>query len=96
LGTIDKHVVRMEVIIGLAGSFCGGLAVGVLARILIPVAYPPLASGAIFAAFCGCAEFVKLGIRRRTAGEALVLAAADAVGVFAGFGLSQLLFLLAP
>jgi len=96
LGTNEKSALLTESIVSLAGAFCGGLALGVLA--LIFAAYLPaiLIFGTIFAAVSGCIEFVKLSIRRRTAGESAALAAADAIGIFAGFGLAQLLSMLAP
>jgi len=96
MGTIDTYVLRVECIIAFAAAMCGGLAVCIMARLLVPGAYATLACGAAFAVLSGCIELVKLGIRRRPAVEAMALAATDAAGVFAGYGLAMSIFFIAP
>lgn len=98
MGTIEFDTLRSESAVSLAGAFCGGLFLGILIRVFAPALLQPSSFPfcLIFCAVSGCIEFVKLKVRRRTSGAAAALAAADAIGLLAGFGVAQALFSIAP
>lgn len=95
MGTDGPRTLLADAIIAFAGAFCGGLFLGILGR-LIDVGMLGLKFAAIFAAVSGCIEFVRFIIRRHGYGEATAHAFADGLGVFLGFAVTQLMFLIVP